>query len=206
MTQLLEQTDMQGTRVDRAAGIIRGVKILGCTSRNGRMYSQTALRNAAGLYESKVVNVDHLRSSSDRRSYQDRIGRLQNVTAREDGLYGDLHYNPKHALAEQLAWDAEHSPGNVGLSHDATGKIVRRDGVDTVEEIESVRSVDLVADPASTHGLFEGIDPDQAAADAKRKEQLAEEQRLAIPPATRWADGLPIDAGRLTETVHNWRG
>lgn len=206
MTHFLETTDLQGARVDRVAGIIRGVKILGRISRNGRTYTAEALRNAAGLYEGKVVNVDHLRNSTDRRSYQDRIGRLQNIAAREDGLYGDLHYNPKHALAEQLVWDAEHSPGNVGLSHDAVGKTVHRDGRDVVEQIESVRSVDLVADPASTAGLFEGIDPTQAAAEAKRR-QLAEEQRrmAGLTPANRWADVLPVDSGQLIETVSRWR-
>ena len=82
-------------------------------------------------------------------------GVIRNVTAQPDGLYADFHFNPKHALAEQLAWDAEHSPANVGFSHDVQAKTVRRDGKVVVEEISRVESVDLVADPATTDGLFE---------------------------------------------------
>lgn len=91
------------------------------------------------------------------------MGVLQNVTYREgQGLFGDFHYNPKHALAEQLVWDAQHSPSSVGLSHDAEGKAVRRDGKVIVESITKVHSVDLVADPATASGLFEQTDEAQA--------------------------------------------
>jgi len=201
-TTLTETTTMVGTRVDRIAGIIRGVKILGRTSRNGRSYLPETLRSAAGLYEGKQVNVDHLRNPTERRSYGDRIGRLQNVTVREDGLFGDLYYNPKHAMADQLAWDAEHAPGNVGLSHDAVGRTTRRDGIETVEAIESVRSVDLVADPASTSGLFESIDNDHAETERKRIEA---ERRLATPAAERWTGQSAIEEKQLAESVSRWR-
>ncbi len=100
------------------------------------------------------VNVDHIRTN-DLRSYRDRIGKLTNVRLGNDGLYGDLVVNPKHPLAEQLFWDAEHCPENVGLSHDARGRTVVRNGQVVVEAIESVRSVDLVAEPATTKSLYE---------------------------------------------------
>jgi hypothetical protein len=88
------------------------------------------------------------------------MGRLQNVAYRPgDGLFGDLHVNPQHAMAEQLFWDAENAPENVGLSHDISGKVGRRGGKTVVEAISLVRSVDLVADPATTSGLFEEVKP-----------------------------------------------
>jgi len=71
------------------------------------------------------------------------------------GLFGDLFYNPKHPLAEQLLWDAEHAPHNVGLSHNVLARTTRRGKTVAVTEIVSVLSVDLVADPATTRGLFE---------------------------------------------------
>ncbi len=159
--RILEYSDSRGTTVtvDRKSGLISGVKILGLESRNGRSYLPEAIRQAAGLYEGKRVNVDHSRSA-DSRSYRDRMGRLQNVAAREDGLYGDLFVNPQHVLAEQLFWDAENSPENVGLSHDVSGKVTRRAGKATVESIDAVRSVDLVAEPATTAGLFEDEEPE----------------------------------------------
>ena len=168
--RLLEFVAVRGSsapRIDRQAGLIAGVKILGAESRNNREYSPAALREALDrrLYEGKPVNVDHV--EGQRRSYRDRIGRLQNVALKEDGIYGDLHVNAAHPMAEQLFWDAEHAPENVGLSHDARGKTAVRGGKVIVESIELVRSVDLVADPATTAGLFEGELRDKIDADAR---------------------------------------
>jgi len=159
LERLQELTINRGVslNVDRDAGVIRGVKILGLESKNNRHYEPAAIREAKGLYEGRAVNVDHA-EGSEPRSYRDRIGRLSEVESREDGLYGNLQINPSHPLAEQLFWDAEHSPENVGLSHDATGKTKRRGGKTVVESITSVRSVDLVAEPATTAGLFEHVD------------------------------------------------
>jgi len=144
-------------RVDRAAGVIRGVKILGLESRNGRTYLPAALAEAARLYEDAKVNVNHPKQGpSAPRDYQDRIGSIRGVALRPgEGLFGDFHFNPKHALAEQLIWAAEHAPENVGFSHNVEARVARRDGRVVVESIVRVQSVDLVADPATTRGLFE---------------------------------------------------
>ena len=70
-------------------------------------------------------------------------------------MFGDFHFNPKHALAEQLVWDAGHAPENVGFSHNVQARTVRQGDETLVEAILKVHSVDLVADPATTCGLFE---------------------------------------------------
>jgi hypothetical protein len=144
-------------RVDRQAGIIRGVKILGLQSRNGRQYLPEALTKAVPLYEGAKVNVNHPKGSPlAPRDYQDRIGVIRGAALKPgEGLFGDLHFNPKHVLAEQLAWDAEHAPENVGFSHNVQARTSRRDDSLLVEEIVRVQSVDLVADPATTRGLYE---------------------------------------------------
>jgi hypothetical protein len=149
-----------GIRVDRTNGVIRGVKILGIVSRNGRRYLPDALTEAAGLYERAKVNVNHPKGSpAAARDYQDRIGVIRNVAVRPgEGLFGDFHFNPKHALAEQLVWDAEHAPENVGFSHNVQARTSRRGDRVVVEAITKVQSVDLVADPATTGGLFESAD------------------------------------------------
>ena len=156
---LQEFVDSRGVemRVDRQNGVIRGAKILGIHSRNGRTYLPEALIEAARLYEEAKVNVNHPKQSPlGARDYQDRIGVLSNVVARpEEGLFADFHFNPKHALAEQLIWDAEHMPRNVGFSHNVEARTVRRGDQVVVEAITKVQSVDLVADPATTRGLFE---------------------------------------------------
>jgi len=96
---------------------------------------------------------------------------IRNVQLREnEGLYADFWFNPKHSVAEQLLWDAEHASDNVGFSHNVEA-VVRRQTADgrrqqssdggttaIVERIVAVRSVDLVADPATTRGLFESIE------------------------------------------------
>jgi hypothetical protein len=115
------------------------------------------LAQAAPLYEGAKVNVNHPKGNpAGPRDYQDRIGTIRQVTVRPgEGLFGDFCFNPKHALAEQLAWDAEHAPENVGFSHNVEAKVARRGERVIVEAITRVQSVDLVADPATTRGLFE---------------------------------------------------
>jgi len=169
---LQEYCDSRDTtlRVDREAGILRGVKILGVVSRNGRRYQVDALRKAAALYENAKVNVNHPKGSPlSPRDYQDRIGVVRNVAVRDgEGLFADFHFNPKHALAEQLAWDARHAPENVGFSHNVEA-LTSRDGEHViVEEILKVQGVDLVADPATTRGLFEAVSS-PADADGERE-------------------------------------
>ena len=144
-------------QIDRSAGIIRDVKILGLESRNRRHYPESTLRAAIPLYENAKVNVNHPENHpSEQRKYQDRFGMIRNVRLKEgEGLFGDFYFNPKHPLAEQLLWDAENSPENVGFSHNVEAVVGTENGRAVVEKIETVRSVDLVADPATTVGLFE---------------------------------------------------
>ncbi|GEM_PF-1523358 len=154
-------------RVDRHNGRIFGVKVLGLESRNGRVYRPEAIAAAAPLYENVKVNVNHPKTRPhEARDYQDRLGCLRNVRATADGLFGDLYFNPHHPLADQLAWDAEHAPENVGLSHNVQARTRRYGDQVIVEAIESVTSVDLVADPATTRGLYESAPGVAAAASA----------------------------------------
>ena len=161
---------VRANQVDSAMGVIRGVKILGLQSRNNRTYLPEALARGAALYEGAKVNVNHPKgAASGPRDYQDRMGVIRNVQQREGaGLFADFHFNPRHALAEQLLWDAEHAPENVGFSHNVEAKTSRsKDGRTIVEEILRVESVDLVADPATTRGLFEGVVGDALDASAR---------------------------------------
>ncbi len=155
-------------RVDRRSGVIHGVKLLGLRSRNKRIYPAETLRQACKLYERAKVNVGHGASQPGTfRDYRDRIGLIRQVRYVDgEGLFADLVYNPKHALAEQLAWDAEHLPENVGLSHSVLARTHRQGEETIVEAILHVFSVDLVADPATTDGLFEAKTSAESAADS----------------------------------------
>ena len=150
----------QRVRVNRAASGIRNCKLLGLTSVRGREYPPSVLKAAVAKYEGIKCNVDHVDSDAgENRSYRDRLGAICHVQFREgQGLFGDLIFNPKHVLAEQLIWDAENAPQNVGFSHDARGPSKIKGGQVVVESIDKVVSVDLVANPATTGGLFESTD------------------------------------------------
>jgi len=165
---LQEYVDSRGTevRLDRPASMLQGVKLLGLASSNGRQYYESALRDAIQLYEGAKVNVNHPQGDPlSPRDYRDRIGVIRGVQLRAgEGLFGSLHYNPKHPLAEQLAWDAQHAPQNVGFSHNVLARTRRQGTSVVVEAIDRVQSVDLVADPATTCGLFEDAQSPQSVA------------------------------------------
>lgn len=170
---LVERAALGGAKVGE--GIVEGVKILSPVSTNGRVYGLDAIRKAVPLYEGARVNVDHGPAGTHQRSYGDRFGSLRNVRIDADGgLRGDLKFNPRHRLAEQFAWDAVHDPAACGLSHNVEGKTVRTaDGTLLVEEIVRVRSVDLVADPATVLSLYEATMADEPAQEAPKKDEPA---------------------------------
>jgi hypothetical protein len=160
MSETLQEFVLASARpltVEADGSVLRGVKLLGLTSKNGRVYRPAALEGAIPLYEGAKVNVNHPKGNPlSPRDYQDRLGSIRGVEFRpQEGLFGDLHFNPKHALAEQLAWDAAHASENLGLSHNVVARTTRSGDEVVVEEILKVQSIDVVADPASTRGLFE---------------------------------------------------
>jgi hypothetical protein len=153
-----------GTRVDRTSGVIRGVKLIGFESRNNRIYPAKVLKEAVHLYEGAKVNIDHPeRGPGQERKYSDRFGAIKNVRFVENqGLYGDFHFNPHHPMTEQVLWDAENNPEALGFSHNATLRLGKpQGGKEVIESIIQIRSMDLVADPATTTSLFESENMDE---------------------------------------------
>jgi hypothetical protein len=145
-------------KASAAGPVVKGVKVLGMKSRNGREYPLAVMQKACDLYEGKPVNLDHPKPNQEMREFTERFGRLKNVRMGNDGLYADMAYNPAHPLAKAFDWWVRNDPNAVGLSHNATARIQRnREGKDEVTEIIEVESVDLVADPATTKGLLESL-------------------------------------------------
>jgi hypothetical protein len=155
---LLEVAFSSAHKVDREAGVIRSVKILGRHSRNGRTYSDAALDQAARLYEGIGVNIDHPERSPGERKFVDGFGFLRNVRRQEDEIFGDLVYLKSHVLAEQVCEAAERMPEQFGLSHHAEGYVATGQGRAIVEGFERIFSVDIVRNPATSRGLFEQCD------------------------------------------------
>lgn len=142
-------------RVDRDAGIIYGVKVLGFESVNGRTYARKAVVEGKRFYDGLAVNINHPKKATDPRLADDRFGRLINPRVEPDGLYADLEYLKTHPMAERICEAAERMPEVFGLSHNAQGDVEVIEGKDVVQRILEVRSVDIVSDPATTGGLFE---------------------------------------------------
>ncbi len=154
----LQERAAGGGRVDRGAGIIRDVKILGFEAPSkGRQYTRDAIRNAVPLYEAATVYIDHptKRDPNGQRPMTDRFGELRDVYLADDGLRGDLHYIKSHVLAESVLEQVERFPRKMGLSHHANAITRRQGGKEIVESIERVKSVDLVLNPATSSSLFE---------------------------------------------------
>lgn len=194
----IEQTYQTGRPIiDRVAGVIRGVKILGASSKNGRDYSPQALREAAAIYEGLGVNTNHPNRATPNvsRTVEEGVGWLENVTVKPDGVYGDLNIIKSHPLAETLFEVAERKPDRFGLSHNAAGDVVERNGRRIVESIKSVRSVDLVQNPATVNSLFESEAP---VARRKLKDLLhqlpAGSRRSRLARLLEGGDEMPFDA------------
>lgn len=159
-TDLVQVVDLfeshNPSRVDRAKGVIRGVKVLGWKSYNGNEYDPVGID--PGVYEGCVVNVDHPEGSKPGSAY-DRLGRLTRPVKRHDGIYADFEVLKSHRLAAAVFEAAERMPGVFGLSHRvAAGDYQGRKGPGRgmrVESVQRVKSVDLVGDPATVSGLFE---------------------------------------------------
>lgn len=153
---------LQPASVDMEAGILHRVKIVGLVSRNGRRYTREALREAEPLYEGAMANIDHPARVHDDRSARDRFGKYRNVSFQDGtddtaGMYGDVLLNVAHDMAPSVLYAANNPELRdlYGFSHNADGEGEWENGAFVVKRITRVRSIDLVADPATTKGLFE---------------------------------------------------
>jgi hypothetical protein len=177
--------------------VIRCVKVLGRESRNGREYSGRALYDAAKLYEGIAVNLNHpdRRALQLERPVEAGFGWLEGARVEADGVFADLHYLRSHGQAAVLVEAAERNPRRFGLSHNAEGRVARRDGKTIVESIEKVRSVDVVQNPATNAGLFESEEREMSSRTVK--EVFAEHGgplvRLLEDGALAGVAGVPVD-------------
>lgn len=160
--------------------LVKRVKILAPESANDRRYLPPAIATAKALYEGAKVNLDHPVKQGTVRGVRDRFGILADITEEAGQLYGNLRYNPKHSYAEEFRWWVENAPQAIGLSHNALTQGFYEGKTWVVEKIVSVYSVDLVSDPATTKGLFEGMDPTLPAAPAAPASGLAENLSAAV--------------------------
>lgn len=134
--------------------VVKNVKVLGIYSKNGRVYPLDVMRNALNKYEGCVVNLDH--KPNENRSVMDRFGQIVNARLEDNGIYGDLVYNPAHPYAPAFKYFIENQPDALGISHAAICKTkMERDGTELVQEIVDLESADIVANAATNKNIFE---------------------------------------------------
>jgi len=207
---VLEFTGIGDAKIDREAGIIKGAKLLGLHSidlngHSNRTYLPEAIRQAAKLYENKRVNIDHpdrANLQADRK-LSDRFGKIVRTEARDDGVYGDIQYLKSHPMANMVAEAAESMPDALGCSHNA--RILSRfvSGKEIVSGFELVRSIDLVANAATTKSLFESQEPGMATetdAEVKAREEAASTEAAKAADEQAKADADAAAAKELAES------
>lgn len=150
-----------GGRIDREKNIVTGVKVCGIESVNGNRYPSQVLEKAKPKYDGLGVFENtgfHQTGQISDLPTRLKMGVLRNPTVTAEGLFADFHYNPKHSFIEQFLWSVENRPTDYGFSHVAH-RTFRTDptGVKVAESINAVHRVDIVADPATTGGVFESV-------------------------------------------------
>jgi hypothetical protein len=181
---------------DRVKGIIYDVKIIGTTSANKRVYPIAVLERYKSCYEGAGVFTDHPEPHEDPevRGLLDHFANIHNVSARKDGLYGNLHVKPSHPFMQTLFNALESKKfRDVGLSHNAVVKYERKGDVDFVTQIIRVRSVDLVTDPATTRGLFESNNMQKKKFSSVKEEDSMLDPALDPSAALLPAEEVPAD-------------
>jgi len=184
---IAERRIIRGNQVDRERGIIRNVRVCDIgQSKNGEIYSREILERALPMYQHRQICLEHdFDYPRKSRSVRDVIGILKNVRLDGKGILGDFHFNPRHPIAGQLAWDAENATEGVGLSHRVDAVVGYDQGRKLVQRIKRVVAVDLVADPANTNHL---VEPEHLAASYRRS---GERTRTSADDFLRQIDGRP---------------
>lgn len=147
------QAAFKGGKVNREGGYIDGVLICGFESANNREYLQGSF-GTGSMYEGRPVYSNHNKEREQRR-VEDKIGWFSNVVIEGGKPYGRFNVMKSHSLADMVFEAAERNPALLGMSHIARCKTKRINGKEKIESVQSVESIDLVAEPATTHGFFE---------------------------------------------------
>jgi hypothetical protein len=163
-----------GARVDREAGVIRGVLVCGRASLNARDYPDEVWPPAIGKYEGLPVYANHGRE----RRVEDKVGWVTAARVEGGQPRADIHLLKSHPLYPQVMEAAERNPSLYGFSHVADCQVGPGSrGRQKVEGIDKPVSLDLVAEPATTKGFFES----KGAAVATTVREVMEGLRPRLP-------------------------
>jgi hypothetical protein len=148
--------------LNRSLNIIEGTTLIGPLSSNGahrkRRYSETALKKIAEMAEGLPGYLNHTAPelAFKPRDVKELAVRHRNVRydPATQTVKSDMHVMEHHApLVFNLA---EKFGDHIGNSLVSKGVVTMEGDTEVVQDIVALRSADLVTDPASTKGLFEG--------------------------------------------------
>lgn len=150
-------TAVAAVRVDREAGMIRGAKLVGFESRNGRRYPREVLKKAIAKYEGTLLCIDHPKTSesNEDRPFNTFVGEVRNVRIMSDGLYGDLILRKEHPQFNEICEAAERFSTKFGLSHEVIADSHTEGEWEVIDDIQCVDCIAVVLRPGTTNGLFE---------------------------------------------------
>lgn len=175
--------------------VIRGVRVMNSTSRNGGIYESKAIQSAAKIVHRLPLSLEH--TDENGRKYAERKGQLREGRVVEGGkaVEADAWINRGDLLANKIRIDAKHFPENINLSVEMPsdgwiGEDTRRiDGKYRVKDITRMVDCSIVAEGGTTSTLYESYRPsiedkDMSQTDVKeavRNElQEAEARKAAI--------------------------
>ena len=141
--------------LDKESLIIKNVVLLGAISKNNRVYSPNAMQEAVDLYNGVKAFANHPPLNDNKknlRDIRDLIGKFIFPKFEDNKIKADLKLLTNAKWVMEIA---ENMPETVGFSHNVLGIVAKKDGREIVESIKSVKSVDLVTDPATTSSMFE---------------------------------------------------
>jgi len=159
---IIEALDLIEAQIDIDNRTVRQRLIAAGKSKNNRVYGESVLEAATGLFEGRQTYANHPSRSDVRdrpeRSVRDLTGWLTNVEYREGALWATRHFTRNQAGEDTWALVREIVEGRapaslLGASINAVGKASSGDdGALIVEAITAVNSVDDVTTPAAGGG------------------------------------------------------
>lgn len=181
--------DPQGVVWDKAAMVVRNVKVFGYDSRNNREYTPRAAGSLCRLAEGAQSFIDHPppEKASDNRELKhgELLGCTRNLR-RDDArreVRGDLHYMRRHE--DLIEFLVTQNVANIGFSTNGAGALRGRGASEKtlVEDYVRHNSIDLVVNPGTVRSLRESVEvtpppgdlpasPSEGVTDAMEQEQL----------------------------------
>jgi hypothetical protein len=152
---------MAESRLDHEGKVVRGCVLFGSKeSKNNYRYSEQAVQTLHKMAAGAKVYIDHESDADKRarqgvRSMQNFAGVIGNVQRRGDKLLGDWSVTENYwPLAKDIATMV---PDRVGFSIACRAYTSTENGLEVIEDLHSLSSIDCVSEGAVIQNLFEGL-------------------------------------------------